>query len=1460
MWPQALQMTRDECRGILRRLELESYSQVISVFRAQGGLSDAKAKLLEELRGIFHISNERHRAEARRVANDEQLATIAEAISGPNTWQEWSREGRRPYPMLPRVAPQTALALLANNVAEETAQENSKLPYPAETAEAIKEEQQQIEHQKSLEAAVERNNYVVTNDPFKIPEIPQNPKKNLKRNSEHHQNSGAGKKRSTGENSAQQGHTQTARKNYPHITANSPQTNNATASMNVSGERKQKLNATDQYMEKQRFFHRQHQLAKQKMAKKAAAAAAAANNAAMGIGGGGGTPIKRQATPAKSGRRANQKLQQEQQKQLAMKQLQMDMQQQQQQQQVPMQIDLTVGGAGATTAAQAILTQQQIDMQFVTYATHHQQPPQQIFMEKDIEMAHSQLTALSATGASTTSAITIPVSSSNQHPPPSLITPLSSPQIAASKRDISKNLNKLQMQQNQQQLTSSVSNIASSLPAPAPIPSHDLQTSLGNILTSSSSSTTTSDKIKPSEKTLISTTPVQKYIVEERQPGVSINLPAGANTGTLVNIQNPHGTSSTTPTHIIQVSNAGQQPQIMSFPQISAAATKLRAVNTTLIAPGTKITSTPTKKVTTSSIGGSSGGASSNINAGALHELANIASTQSQVLHIVEAAGNNNPTNVPHATPLHTPPAVIQIHNTVGTNTATSPDISTASTQSKVLTTKILPLVLSSGTAGNQSNANNTLLNNSTLVMASSPTSSVSSITSTTSTAGGTTIIKNIPSSMVLNTSTANLTPVTVTSTNNPIISTLGAGATVFRKPPNIIKSSVSATTPTKSTSPSSAPHIISNVKLTPVSVNPSSAGTHLTTTSTFKNVLPSTSGMVRTSVKICQSPNGKVFIQPANLVDGSKMKINTGTMSHKIISNASTANSTATTSSGQRIAIQKVQIIPAPMGSPAPGGAHQGAGNHINTKTGKSNMIFMPTSATNVRPVTLSKMGNNILLKSSANQQMTTTSPTTTIAAAGAGDNTIAKSNIVVLGPSPTTSVKEQLPQGVKLENSQLINEDAPLDILNMPIVMEPGVGVTSSSSAAETVTVLQSNIIDASNVSSSSTLAAPIILDQTHLQQPSKTVVLNVDWEMKLDIEQQNQYNNKNLKQNKRTLSTSSSATTSTSGNQQQTSTSPSSHVIKQKRLNNDYISMELKAKESSNPTIVTATNSANNMIVLDDSFDDVIVEEHEDDASSVTSLDKHSQQQQHQQQPSDDIPKILDMQIYQQHDGHDNRIAQITTTTNNNDDVDIDVNDEEGDGDDYDEKHQSRQFSTAQESTRTEDIDQTQQLHREEHQQPLQQHAECDIDAGFDETIVTEIDENTAIEYIEEDGTSSNVSTTTTTATTTVTSSTILSKKNNMQLKTTTATSTSAAIGTVPTTVTTTTNLISKQEDIKTSNTISNNYLATSMSGDKISATTTTTATSNENLTIEPTATNATQETTKTANNSATQQVEP
>lgn len=70
-----------ECR-ISKRcclfIELEAYSKMISVFRAQGELEGVRRRLLDELRGVLHISNDRHSAEARRVANDELLATIAE--------------------------------------------------------------------------------------------------------------------------------------------------------------------------------------------------------------------------------------------------------------------------------------------------------------------------------------------------------------------------------------------------------------------------------------------------------------------------------------------------------------------------------------------------------------------------------------------------------------------------------------------------------------------------------------------------------------------------------------------------------------------------------------------------------------------------------------------------------------------------------------------------------------------------------------------------------------------------------------------------------------------------------------------------------------------------------------------------------------------------------------------------------------------------------------------------------------------------------------------------------------------------------------------------------------------------------------------------------------------------------------------------------------------------------------
>ncbi|XP_056909637.1 BRCA2-interacting transcriptional repressor EMSY [Takifugu flavidus] len=133
VWPTILDLGRDECKRILRKLELEAYAGVISALRAQGDLTKEKKDLLGNLTKILGISTERHRAEVRRAVNDERLNTIAYHMSGPNSSSEWSIEGRRLVPLMPRLVPQTAFTVTANAVANATANQNASLPVPAET-------------------------------------------------------------------------------------------------------------------------------------------------------------------------------------------------------------------------------------------------------------------------------------------------------------------------------------------------------------------------------------------------------------------------------------------------------------------------------------------------------------------------------------------------------------------------------------------------------------------------------------------------------------------------------------------------------------------------------------------------------------------------------------------------------------------------------------------------------------------------------------------------------------------------------------------------------------------------------------------------------------------------------------------------------------------------------------------------------------------------------------------------------------------------------------------------------------------------------------------------------------------------------------------------------------------------------------------------------------------------------
>ena len=48
-WPRHIDFSPDEARFFLRKLELDTYASCVSVFRAQGDLSQEKKKLLLDL-------------------------------------------------------------------------------------------------------------------------------------------------------------------------------------------------------------------------------------------------------------------------------------------------------------------------------------------------------------------------------------------------------------------------------------------------------------------------------------------------------------------------------------------------------------------------------------------------------------------------------------------------------------------------------------------------------------------------------------------------------------------------------------------------------------------------------------------------------------------------------------------------------------------------------------------------------------------------------------------------------------------------------------------------------------------------------------------------------------------------------------------------------------------------------------------------------------------------------------------------------------------------------------------------------------------------------------------------------------------------------------------------------------------------------------------------------------------
>ncbi|CAG9765973.1 unnamed protein product [Ceutorhynchus assimilis] len=178
MWPRLLDMTREESVESLRNLELQTYSSLVSVLRAQGSLNNDKRRVLKETGILLNISKERHKTEVRKAVNDETLHTIAYHMNGQiNSIEDWAIEGRRFVPSLPRIPSESVYVGLADELSELTSLDNNELPPPSDTRRT-----QASPQISPVSSPVPTHSEECTeNSMFRIPEVPREEQPKRKR-------------------------------------------------------------------------------------------------------------------------------------------------------------------------------------------------------------------------------------------------------------------------------------------------------------------------------------------------------------------------------------------------------------------------------------------------------------------------------------------------------------------------------------------------------------------------------------------------------------------------------------------------------------------------------------------------------------------------------------------------------------------------------------------------------------------------------------------------------------------------------------------------------------------------------------------------------------------------------------------------------------------------------------------------------------------------------------------------------------------------------------------------------------------------------------------------------------------------------------------------------------------------------------------------------------------------------
>ena len=61
---------------------LSRFSSTLAAFRAQGELTAEKRRLLSEMAQLLNVEAGRHRAEVRKIVNDERLTNICKQLTG----------------------------------------------------------------------------------------------------------------------------------------------------------------------------------------------------------------------------------------------------------------------------------------------------------------------------------------------------------------------------------------------------------------------------------------------------------------------------------------------------------------------------------------------------------------------------------------------------------------------------------------------------------------------------------------------------------------------------------------------------------------------------------------------------------------------------------------------------------------------------------------------------------------------------------------------------------------------------------------------------------------------------------------------------------------------------------------------------------------------------------------------------------------------------------------------------------------------------------------------------------------------------------------------------------------------------------------------------------------------------------------------------------------------------------